>query len=451
MAHVNKRTPTETKYVTLLADARPDVDITFRDAVLTRPTDHYLVGVDNFTLCSSGFSMIEPRLDRNHTDLIRIVRKPAEMVAGLHNATAELPRGVRTIERLIFDHGATITGFLDAGINARIDSTVIITSVQQLLERLNRMADIVNTAMHIGIAQQTLQGHILRGYAPVANEETAHLKFRVSRDGRLIIEGTNAFWTIFAIEVPSLQNQYGFYGPELGTVNPFYSQTGRRYLTMDSHTGQISFGNMVAIRTRPYTPPADANEINHNSVALSEATARVLTVENFHHDGGLVELQTHIMNITDYTNGVNLQSGFKRTVFLDGNILSALDRRVALELGTSLPVKNSPMVDHQKETPDFVLARWILKPQLLLITNDQGQVPTHSTAISTTVEHQGASDRITYHELMPQQKLQVLRVKLYARIRRFDEATESWSMRVIELPTTSTDWWHVRIHFVSKD
>jgi hypothetical protein len=195
----------------------------------------------------------------------------------------------------------------------------------------------------------------------------------------------------------------------------------------------------------------DANEINHNSVALSEATARVLTVENFHHDGGLVELQTHIMNITDYTNGVNLQSGFKRTVFLDGNILSALDRRVALELGTSLPVKNSPMVDHQKETPDFVLARWILKPQLLLITNDQGQVPTHSTAISTTVEHQGASDRITYHELMPQQKLQVLRVKLYARIRRFDEATETWSMRVIELPTTSTDWWHARIHFVSKD
>ena len=32
MAEVNKRT-TETKFVTLLADARPDVDITFRDPV----------------------------------------------------------------------------------------------------------------------------------------------------------------------------------------------------------------------------------------------------------------------------------------------------------------------------------------------------------------------------------------------------------------------------------
>jgi len=142
---------------------------------------------------------------------------------------------------------------------------------------------------------------------------------------------------------------------------------------------------------------------------------------------------------------------YKRTIFLRGNVLSALDRRVALELGTSLPVKNSPMVNHQKETPDFVLGRWMMKPEQLLITNDQGQLPTHGTAISTTMEYQKASDRITYHELMPQQKLQVLRVRLYARIRKFNEIDETWSMRVIELPTTRTDWWHARIHFVSKD
>ena len=473
MAEANKRTPAtkqtkETKYVTLLADARPDVDITFRDPVLSRPSDHYLVGVDNFTLCSSGFSMIEPRDDRNHEVLIQIVRKPSEMLAGYHGATAAAPAGTRPLEQQLFDHGTNIAGFLHVGLgvndvnNARIDSSVVITSVQQLLERLNRMADVVNTVMNVGFAQfNSPGGHILRAYVPAANEETKHLLFRISRDGRLMIEATKAFWTLFAIDVPSLQNQYGFYGPDLGlTAGPFYSQTGRRYLTMDSHTGQISFGNMVAIRARPY-PVLSADmftaidQANWNTTALSEATARVLTVENFF-DGtgdayGLRYLQTHIQNITDYTNGANAQSAFKSTVYLDGNILSALDRRVALELGTSLPVKNSPMVDHQKETPDFVLARWILKPQQLLITNDRGQVPTHSAAISTTVEHQSAGDRITYHELMPQQKLQVLRVKLYARIRKFDESTETWSMRVIELPTTSTDWWHARIHFVSKD
>ena len=45
VANVNKRT-TETKFVTCFADARPDVDITFRDVLLTRPADHYLVGID---------------------------------------------------------------------------------------------------------------------------------------------------------------------------------------------------------------------------------------------------------------------------------------------------------------------------------------------------------------------------------------------------------------------
>ena len=58
-ASVNKRT-TETKFVTCFADARPDVDITFRDVLLSRPTDHYLVGIDNFSMTNTGLSMIEP-------------------------------------------------------------------------------------------------------------------------------------------------------------------------------------------------------------------------------------------------------------------------------------------------------------------------------------------------------------------------------------------------------
>ena len=71
MANVNKPT-TESKYVTCFADSRPDVDITFRDVLLKRPTDHYLVGVDNFSMTSTNVSMIEPIGD--YADLIRVVR-----------------------------------------------------------------------------------------------------------------------------------------------------------------------------------------------------------------------------------------------------------------------------------------------------------------------------------------------------------------------------------------
>ena len=46
----------------------------------------------------------------------------------------------------------------------------------------------------------------------------------------------------------------------------------------------------------------------------------------------------------------------KSHTFLATNcLLSSLDRRVSIELGASLPMLNSPMVDHNQETPDFVL------------------------------------------------------------------------------------------------
>ena len=97
---VNKR-GSESKYVSLFADSRPDVDVTFKDPLLSRPTSHYMVGVDNLTVSSQALSMIEPIVTTNHTDLIRVVRKPiADGAAGQHrglatydNATAANPAG----------------------------------------------------------------------------------------------------------------------------------------------------------------------------------------------------------------------------------------------------------------------------------------------------------------------------------------------------------------------
>ena len=54
-------------------------------------------------------------------------------------------------------------------------------------------------------------------------------------------------------------------------------------------------------------------------------------------------------------------------------------------------------------------------------------------------------------ELQAQAKIQTLRLRLFARVRSFDDATETWSMRVITLPNSTNDWWHTRLHFISKD
>ena len=190
-----------------------------------------------------------------------------------------------------------------------------------------------------------------------------------------------------------------------------------------------------------------------NSYAMTGAAPRALVLPRGPNGVGAYDSGDAAAK-TLRTNGVNAAALLTIHVTLESNIFSALDRRIAVEMGCSLPVKNSPMVDHQKETPDFVLGRWILKPNLLMQTeqnNTVTEVQRFTTAVSTTVEHQRPHDRIVYHELMPQQKLQVLRVRLFARIRQFDDRDDSWNMRVIDLPTNSTDWWHARLHFVSKD
>ena len=109
------------------------------------------------------------------------------------------------------------------------------------------------------------------------------------------------------------------------------------------------------------------------------------------------------------------------------------------------------MIDHQKETPDFVLGRWIWRTDSRIESNDSGGTRRYASTMPACIEYQGPQDRITYHELQAQAKIQTLRIQLFARVRSFDTVAETWSMRVIRLPTNATDWWHARIHFVSKD
>ena len=109
------------------------------------------------------------------------------------------------------------------------------------------------------------------------------------------------------------------------------------------------------------------------------------------------------------------------------------------------------MVDHGKEAPDFVLGRWIWRTDQRVSANASGGQRQYEGPSPTCVQYQGPQDRILYHELMAQSKIQTLRVRLFARLRTFNELTEEWGMRVIELPAVPSDWWHARLHFISRD
>ena len=62
---------------------------------------------------------------------------------------------------------------------------------------------------------------------------------------------------------------------------------------------------------------------------------------------------------------------------------------------------------------------------------------------------QDSTKRVTYHHLRPQQKIQVVRLRLWARVRTYT-AAEGWNMKTIIVPMLDNDYWHARLHFISK-
>ena len=451
-AAVNKRT-TESKYISLFADSRPDVDITFKDPLLVRPTSDYLVGVDNLTVCSTALSMIEPTVLTNHTDLIRIVRKPnyqggAGTQRGLalyQNATQVLPAGDATFAANVATASITWADIRQDLTGANIPSTAQISSVGHLMERLQTVAAFVNAAMSSNsVAARTTDNDVGQAIAnsflayasPQAErdaEPVKHLVFRLSRSGKLVIEGTKGFWSVCAIEVPTVRNQFGFYSSDKNKDGGFPAITGRRFLTVDPRDETASWGNMVVTRSEMTAGDPQVTVVN-----------RV-----YHYDGTNTYLQQPAAAGSFYDG--TAPSLKKIAVQLDANLFQGMDRRVAVELGTSLPIKNSPMITDQQEFPDFVIGRWMFRADNQYRVNDKGEESTYGTDAGATREYQSPQDRVTFHELMPQSKVQVLRMKLFARVRDFDEETEVYTVRNIILPTNSEDWWYARLHFVSKD
>ena len=183
VASVNKKT-SETKFVTCFVDARPDVDITFRDVLLSRPTDHYLVGIDNFSMTLTGLSMIEP-LRGDYEALIRIVKNTAvdAYVAGDPETGAHIDTGF-----LADPHDLAYMRVATPGYDFEIKTTEVQLSVQQLMHRLNVLGASVNLFMNRGLAAggQGFAGEY--NYVAAANEDTEHLRFDVRSDGRLVVK-----------------------------------------------------------------------------------------------------------------------------------------------------------------------------------------------------------------------------------------------------------------------
>jgi len=474
VANVNKPT-TESKYVSCFADSRPDVDITFRDVLLKRPTDHYLVGVDNFSMTSTNVSMIEPTIG-DYADLIRVVRNRTPTNYAPAAADSDTPDNL-DLGLAAANHALTpsegVAGYLRnqiATYHLAISSSEVILSIQQLMHRLNVLAADVSRFMNSGGATgaQNFDGEF--GYVPAVGETTEHLRFDLRSDGRLQIRGTRAFWGCFSFEIPSPQYQFGFFGDRMPSDDNDFKL--RRFLSVNPASGVPTFNKTkVNPVLKPKVYRSEVVEIFAGQTAGELAQAQAVAAGNANYNLALRAYNgrtiadagartAKVLQIASPLGGMNpnlfnLHAGAKSAEIIEfvtnASIFSTLERRVAIELGVSLPIKNSPMIDHAKESPDFVLGRWIWRSDSRIESNDRGGSRRYGSVMPACIEYQGPQDRISYHELQAQAKIQTLRLRLFARVRTFDQPTETWKMRVIVLPTSATDWWHMRLHFVSKD
>ena len=388
-----RQRPHNDKYVTVFQSSIAHVDMTFRDPVLTESADHFAVGVDELTVSLGSLSMIEYNATRP-TVLLRVrlrgVDAAVDARAGMNYLMVDGPAGNLTQWRDAFEF--------------KVDRPY--TNLQEILARMNAIAGVVTSYIQTYGLQNGGGGFYTAAYQVAAGGNAVHLKITLSENGNLVFRGTRAFWANFVIEVPERRYQQIFFGKD------------KQYVSLHPITG--------AVVEEPYNVVGPQLETIALDPVLSAAD--ILTV----------------VHIFAAINNDHIYAG-------DANLMNTIDRRVTIEVSCSLPIKNSPMVDHGKESPDFALARYLFHRRYSLETGDDTQlmrIATHDLGAKTL---QGPRDRVSYHHLRPQQKIQTLRLRLWARVRTYDANTNVWGMKTIICPIENSDFWHCRLHFKHHD
>ena len=387
------------KYVSAFVTGESTVDMTFRSPILPKSSDHFKVGIDELTVNLGNLSMLE--YDAANDVLFRVLRRG--------DNTGDQDEDFQMIDGP--------AGNLDVWRNAfefKINRPFL--TILEILERCKQVASAVGTFINQEGFVQPGGGNVWTA-ALAANPAAEHEHFRVSitSNGQIQFSGNKYFWANFAIEVPLAKYR-----------QILFKDIAQRYISIHPSTG-------IEV-AQPYVA------------------------------AGAAQLQSAILNpVFDGTNAAHIQPdgptlGYVTAIEFvgDGNLLSTLDRRITLEVGCSLPIKNSPLVDHGEEAPDFVLGRYMFHQPYSMsakgIINPQLETggPTITVPHLGTITVQGPRDRIVYHHLQPQQKIQVLRLKLWARVRTYNAITNTWGMKTIVCPVDDMDYWHLRLHFTEK-
>ena len=255
---------------------------------------------------------------------------------------------------------------------------------------------------------------------PVPAEK--HLEFRLHNSGRLQIRGSRTFWSYFCIHMPNPHYRSIFLGPY------FNHNQNQRIISVNPLTGALfDYDARMTF----------AILANGAEVALTNDWAFLDPALDLAFEA---QVSNNPALVASSTYGATILA-----LMLHGNLYSSLDERVCIEVGTSLPLTHSSLIEDNREKPDYSIGRFMFDSGLRI--NYSFGDESHEVHGPSTYELMNADKRVLYHRLMPQEKVSVLRIHMYIRRRVYDVAKNLWTMRVDPLPTISTDWWHCRLHF----
>jgi len=412
------------KYVSAFISSDNFADMSFSNPLLQESADHFRVGIDELTVNLAHLSMLE--YDAAGTNVLFRIRRLGYFGAGAQHSD---------VNNLTFVAAPANTGTTHSSSHYGLPTAELARALEFKIERqYNTLAEIMERATEICRALGTyirMNGLVNPNPANYNNAEEAtyqkwnraigsgdasdagvldYLDVFLTSGGLLKFKGNKIFWSNFVIEVPDERSRYMLLG-----------NTTKQFISLHPSTGAI-----------------------HEAYAENDAeNQEVQPFDNW-----------AAIDTTTWIDDPELkETEFHRTFTGAINIANSLDRRVALEVGCSLPIKNSPMIDHGKEAPDFVLGRFPLfrDGDVDGVTNqNDGTLRLNARVGANARQLQGPRDRVCYHHLGPQQKIQTLRLRLWARVRTYNNADKKWGMKTIQFPVEGSDYWHIKLHFTPK-
>ena len=394
------------KYVSCFVSGENNVDMSFTNPILSKSSDHFKVGIDELTCNLNNLSLLEYV---EGEVFFRILRRGYRRIAD--NLFPEVQNGPSISGGNLYQLRDGPVGTLDQyrdSVEFKIDRPYL--TMMEVIERCKEIATSIDTFIRLGLVNVPANGGnpaINLYMGPIAAAAAANqtfLQIALTPNGQLKFSGNKTFWANFTIQVPvEKYRQILFKNPD------------KEFISLHPVTGAII--DVPYISGGGNGPNYDFTPAEMNPV----------------YDGGHLPLP-----------------GYGVQYAASGNMLNMLDRRVTLEVGCSLPIKNSPLIDHNEETPDYVLGRYMFHQPYTLVGAGIGGTPDLHIPGLGTRQMQGPRDRVCYHHLQPQQRIQNVRIRLWARVRTYDTSTKKWGMKTVECPVEDGDYWHLKLHFVEK-